>query len=783
MKRRPDIWMWGTLWAVAGVLCLCVSSVDADPFDLQAAVDAAEPGSTVRVPAGTYPGTLVIGRSLELVAEPGVTIEGGDQGDVVKIEAPDVTLRGFTIRGTGKSLDRENAGITVLAPRATIEDNVFEDVLFGIYLKKAPGSVIRGNRIGGKDLPIPRRGDGIRLWYSPNCVVEQNTVHNSRDVVIWFSNNTMIRENKVTGGRYGLHFMYCDDTVLDGNNLEGNSVGAFLMYSRRLVIKNNRFVHNRGPSGYGVGLKEVDGVEARDNLLAGNRIGIYFDNSPASVDLFQHFTRNVVAYNDIGLAFMPSIERNIFTDNNFIENVEQVAVFGSGQLKYNRFAVAGRGNFWSDYTGFDLDGDEIGDVSYKAQSLFENLMDREPKLRLFLFSPVQQAVELAAKAVPTFRPPVKITDPAPLMNPVPVTTSASKPPPAWPTTTASVVLLLSASGLLMCGMTGTLARPSAAAGPTSMTPKPRHDQPGQTTRPILSAKRITKRFGRLTAVKDFDLDLRPGEAVALWGPNGAGKTTAMRCMLGLIRCKGSIAISGFDVRTRPKDAKRCVGYVPQELAFYDDWRAGELLGFFAKIKRVDRDRVSAVLAEVGLTEHAAKRVGELSGGMKQRLALAAALLADPPVLMLDELTANLDAAARDSFLNLLCRQRDIGKAILFTSHRLREVETLADRVLVMECGEVVTTCDPRKLAEAIGLKSSLRLWIEQDRLDDAVAQLHADGFEADRNGQTVHVMVRPDEKGKPLAALSAAGIGVRDFEIDSNDNGSSRRRPEQGGTP
>ncbi len=781
MKCRPDIRMLGLLLAIWGVAGLCASSVDGGSFDLQAAVDNAESGTTIHVPAGTYPGPLVINQSVILVADPGTIIQGDGQGDVVQVHAPDVTLRGFTIRGTGKSLDRENAGVTVLAPRVLIEDNDFEDVLFGIYLKKAHDSVIRNNRIGGKDLPLPRRGDGIRLWYSPNSLVEQNTVSNSRDVVIWFSNNTTIRDNTVTHGRYGLHFMYCDDTVLIGNHLEGNSVGAFLMYSRRLVIKDNRFIRNHGPSGYGVGLKEVDGVDSENNLFAGNRIGIYFDNSPASVDMVQHFTSNVVAYNDIGLAFMPSIERNVFTDNNFIENVEQVAVLGSGKLKKNRFTVDGRGNYWSDYTGFDLDGDGIGDISYKAQSLFENLMDREPKLRLFLFSPVQQAVELAAKAVPTFRPPVKITDEAPLMQPVAVTISVGSEPPAWPTTTASLVLLLSASGLLMCGMTGTLARPSADASLVSMTPQAHTDQPEEATKPILSAQRITKRFGRLTAVKELDLRLRPGEAVALWGPNGAGKTTALRCMLGLIRCKGAVSINGFDVRRQPKKAKRCVGYVPQELAFYDDWRARELLGFFAKIKRIGRDRVSAVLAEVGLTEHASKYVGELSGGMKQRLALAAAMLADPPVLMLDELTANLDAAARESFLNLLCRQRDIGKAIVFTSHRLREVETLADRVLVMERGEVVTTCEPRKLAEVLGLKSSLRLWIEMDRLDDAVSQLRTEGFEADRNGKTVSVKVRPDEKGKPLDALLAAGIGVRDFEIDSNESGSQGRRVEQGG--
>jgi nitrous oxidase accessory protein len=157
------------LLALAGTAPLRAESTagattPAGDFDLREALERAPVGSTIRIPAGVHAGGVSIDRPLSLIGDPGAIIDGGGRGDALTITAPDVTVRGLTIRHTGKSLDRENAGVTVLAPRATLEDNVLHDVLFGIYLKQAPGSVIRNNRIGGKDrgqrrLAQPRRGD------------------------------------------------------------------------------------------------------------------------------------------------------------------------------------------------------------------------------------------------------------------------------------------------------------------------------------------------------------------------------------------------------------------------------------------------------------------------------------------------------------------------------------------------------------------------------------------------------------------------------------------------
>lgn len=278
---------------------------------------------------------------------------------------------------------------------------------------------------------------------------------------------------------------------------------------------------------------------------------------------------------------------------------------------------------------------------------------------------------------------------------------------------------------------------------------------------------LTKRFGRFTAVDDLSLTIGQGEAVALWGPNGAGKTTIIRCVLGLIRFNGSISVAGFDVRRRGKAARRMIGYVPQELAFHDDLRAADALGFLASLKRTPRERIGVVLREVGLEGHARKRVRELSGGMKQRLALAAALLADPPVLILDELTSNLDAEAQSGFMSLLKSLKDRGKTILFTSHHYAEVRALADRVLMLERGRVVRQGQP-DAAAGIAENLLMKVFVADGQIEQAAATLTRCGFEASRNGCGVHVVVNPRAKAGPIHALAETRIRVEDFELLGN---------------
>jgi nitrous oxidase accessory protein len=426
-------------------------------------------GATVRVPAGVYHEHLRIDRPVTLIADGEVVIDGGGRGDIVEIAAPDVTFRGFTVRNTGIDLDKENAAIRAVAPRARIEDNVLEDILFGIDLREAPGSVVRGNRIGGKDLDIARRGDGLRLWRSDGTLVEGNTIHDGRDSILWYSKGVTVRGNVGRDCRYGLHLMFSDDVVITENEFSGNSVGIYLMYSTGVDVSRNRLFRNRGPSGYGLGLKETDRFEVRDNLMVANRAGVYIDGSPFTRARPGLFEGNTFASNDVGIVFLPSARGNELVGNNFVDNIDQVVVSGRGNLEANRFWRGDAGNFWSDYTGYDADGDGIGDFVHESATLFENLMDRQPSLRLFLFSPAQQAIEFVGRAVPAVRPEPRFVDEVPLMRPVPVRPEIALDPGARLGMLASGGALLALSTGVFA-LAGVIPRRAGKASPQGALP-------------------------------------------------------------------------------------------------------------------------------------------------------------------------------------------------------------------------------------------------------------------------------------------------------------------------
>jgi ABC-type multidrug transport system ATPase subunit len=281
---------------------------------------------------------------------------------------------------------------------------------------------------------------------------------------------------------------------------------------------------------------------------------------------------------------------------------------------------------------------------------------------------------------------------------------------------------------------------------------------------MIVARNLTKRYGKTTALNNVSFEIRLGESVALWGANGAGKTTTIRCLLGVHEFEGELAISGLDVRRNGKAVRSLIGYVPQEVRFYD-LTLREALEFYARLKKVDTSRASDVMAQMNLEIHAHKRVSMLSGGMKQRLALAAALLADPPLMLLDEPTANLDVQAQSDFIQSIQALNHAGKTVVFCSHRLDDVIALASRVLVLSDGGLELECQPHDLADRLGLNRWLRLWVSAPFKDSMLQVLADHGFVTMPNGRSVFVQV--NEKGKiaPLAALQSASIPVDDFDL------------------
>jgi ABC-type multidrug transport system ATPase subunit len=216
----------------------------------------------------------------------------------------------------------------------------------------------------------------------------------------------------------------------------------------------------------------------------------------------------------------------------------------------------------------------------------------------------------------------------------------------------------------------------------------------------LSLSGVTKRYGRVTVLNDVSFGVEPGSVVALLGPNGAGKTTTFKCVLGVIEHKGEILVAGRSVRRDGKAARRLIGYVPQDTSFFGDDRCADALEFLAELRGVALGRVDEILEKVNLAAQRGARADRLSGGMRQRLALAAALLSDPLLLLLDEPTANLDVESRAQFFQLVEQLRDEGKAVVISTHFVEHVAPLADRVVVLRDGGVALNCSADDLWRA-----------------------------------------------------------------------------------
>ncbi|MFN8506067.1 MAG: ABC transporter ATP-binding protein [Dehalococcoidia bacterium] len=284
---------------------------------------------------------------------------------------------------------------------------------------------------------------------------------------------------------------------------------------------------------------------------------------------------------------------------------------------------------------------------------------------------------------------------------------------------------------------------------------------------MLTATNVTKRYGKTTVLDSASLSIAPGSVTAVIGANGAGKSTLIKSVIGLIRFEGTITINGADVAKEPKRAREMVGYVPQDPAFHSDLTVGETARFYANLRRLPAERAHAAVETAGLAEHVSKKAGALSGGMRQRLALAIAQLSNPPVLVLDEPAAGLDVSARLDLRRLVSEQRAAGKAILFSTHWLEDVPYVADHALVLDQGKTVYSGPATGLAAsgAAGSKLFLRLNGHSPEAVTLLERMPMAGAIA-RTGDWVVVNCAATDKAHVVEALVAAGIGILDFRVE-----------------
>ncbi|MCU0490395.1 MAG: heme ABC exporter ATP-binding protein CcmA [Chloroflexaceae bacterium] len=275
---------------------------------------------------------------------------------------------------------------------------------------------------------------------------------------------------------------------------------------------------------------------------------------------------------------------------------------------------------------------------------------------------------------------------------------------------------------------------------------------------------IHKRYGAATAIADLSLMVKRGELLALVGPNGAGKTTLIRVLLGLVRpTAGTVCIDGHDVQRDGVAARLLLGYLPQRAVLYGNLTVHENLAFVAQLRGVSPVRIAEVLALVRLAPVAERPARTLSGGMLQRLGLAQALLASPPVLVLDEPTVSLDPQSTLEFKELLRALHAAGTTVLLSSHILGDVQEVADRVAILDHGRLVALDSVAALAQQCALPERLRIQVGEPSDHAVELARRAGAATAELHGETLEVAVPRERKLAVLQALMAAGVVIRDF--------------------
>lgn len=379
------------------------------------ALHAAAPGDRIVIAPGVYREKVVIDRPVTLEGVKGggeVQIVGDEKGNVVTIQAENVTLRHLIIEGSGKNYLDKDAAILVEGNGARIEGNLFRNNLFGIYLMKSEGNVISGNQFSGqKEKRLSERGNGIHLFYSHRNQIEGNRFTDVRDGIYFdFSHENIVMGNEVSYSRYGVHYMWSDENRFTRNFFHENVSGAAIMYSKRVSLKENIFQNHRGLGNFGLFLQTSEESIIEDNLFIDNREGLFADLSRGN-----RIMKNTFMNNEVGIEFLGSNWDNVIAENNFISNLSQ-ALTNEGNGK-NDWEEKGKGNYWDTMDGIDLEKDGIWDSAYHAGTLFDALIMEKPQLKLFSISPVATLMNQLDRWFPIYDRP-EIVDPLPLTAPV-----------------------------------------------------------------------------------------------------------------------------------------------------------------------------------------------------------------------------------------------------------------------------------------------------------------------------------------------------------------------------
>jgi nitrous oxidase accessory protein len=364
---------------------------------IKEAISIALPFDTILLKKGIYKEVnIVIDKALTLLGEGSPVIDGENKGEIITIIADNVTVDGISIINIGTSYTADYAAIRVVESKDFLIQNVrLEKLFFGIYLEKSRDGRVFNNKIIGDAVEEYNSGNGIQLWYCRNIVVEKNIIQHVRDgIYLEFSDSITINNNlSFNNVRYGLHFMFSNNDDYTNNTFENNGAGVAVMFSKQIKMYNNTFKKNWGTSSYGLLLKEINDAEINGNTFEENTIGITVEGSNRIEYKNNDFISNGWAVKVRGACYT-----NSFIKNNFLNNSFDISY--NSRLNDNVF----ENNYWSSYTGYDLDKNGIGDIPYRPVKLFSYIVNRTPETIILLRSLFIDIIDFSEKVSPVFTP-------------------------------------------------------------------------------------------------------------------------------------------------------------------------------------------------------------------------------------------------------------------------------------------------------------------------------------------------------------------------------------------
>lgn len=336
-------------------------------------------------------------------------IDGQEKGPIFEIHADSVTLSGFEINNVARSHTKDYAAVrTYKIKHFLFEDNTFNNPFFAYLIEKSHYGIIQRNVINGNAVVEHNSGNGIHLWHCSFMEVLDNEVYQMRDGIYF----EFVKHSKVAGNiskkniRYGLHFMFSNNDEYENNLFEDNGAGVAVMFSKYIFMRNNIFRLNWGTASYGLLLKEIYDAEIKQNTFEENTIGVNADGSTRVNFEQNNFNNNGWAIKFLGACYSNKLRFNNFNSNSF-------GIAYQGGLNGNLFDR----NYWSEYTGYDLDRDGHGDVPYRPIKLFSYVVNKTPETIILLRSLFVDIINFSEKVSPIFTPD-QLKDENPLMKPV-----------------------------------------------------------------------------------------------------------------------------------------------------------------------------------------------------------------------------------------------------------------------------------------------------------------------------------------------------------------------------